>query len=225
MAKESVLYFSHDSNARNDNRVLELRAYMSWEGYGLYFAIIEILREQSNYNYPSNAKAGLALCLNISIEKLQELLDICFNNGLLIEKDDHFYSESLMNRMSMIDEKRAKRADAGRKGGKAKAKAKQKPSNAKANPSKKRKEKESKDKVNNNRGKRFSPPTIEQVKDYCSERKNTVDPQRFVDFYETKGWYVGKNKMKSWKAAVRTWEGNNFNKSKNTVPSQYDNIF
>ena len=54
--------------------------------------------------------------------------------------------------------------------------------------------------------KRFKPPTIQEVKAYCIERGNTVDPERFVDFYESKGWMVGKNKMKDWKAAVRTWE-------------------
>ena len=52
----------------------------------------------------------------------------------------------------------------------------------------------------------FKPPTLEEVQAYCTERGNLVDPQSFVDFYESKGWYVGKNKMKDWKAAVRTWE-------------------
>ena len=55
-------------------------------------------------------------------------------------------------------------------------------------------------------GKRFSPPTVEQVAEYVAERRCSVDPQRFVDFYAAKGWYVGKNKMKDWKASVRTWE-------------------
>jgi predicted phage replisome organizer len=53
---------------------------------------------------------------------------------------------------------------------------------------------------------RFAPPTTEEVKDYCRERKNQVDAERFIDFYESKGWMIGKNKMKDWKAAVRTWE-------------------
>lgn len=52
----------------------------------------------------------------------------------------------------------------------------------------------------------FKPPTAEEVKQYCQERHNKVDTQRFLDFYTMKGWYVGKNKMKDWKAAVRTWE-------------------
>ena len=58
----------------------------------------------------------------------------------------------------------------------------------------------------------FIPPTVEEVKEYCSERKNKVDAERFVDYYTSNGWCVGKNKMKDWKASVRTWE----NKRKNS---------
>lgn len=53
---------------------------------------------------------------------------------------------------------------------------------------------------------RFIPPTIDEVEAYCQERGNGVDPERFVDFYASKGWRVGKEPMKDWKAAVRTWE-------------------
>ncbi len=53
---------------------------------------------------------------------------------------------------------------------------------------------------------RFIPPTLEQITQYCNERNNLVDPVRFFNFYQSKGWMVGKNKMKDWKAAVRTWE-------------------
>lgn len=54
--------------------------------------------------------------------------------------------------------------------------------------------------------KRFIPPSLEEVTAYCKERNNSVNPNSFVDFYEAKGWYIGKNKMKDWKAALRTWE-------------------
>lgn len=54
--------------------------------------------------------------------------------------------------------------------------------------------------------KRFTPPTVSEVSDYCKERGNSVDPERFVDFYSSKGWKVGREPMKDWKAAVRTWE-------------------
>ena len=67
-------------------------------------------------------------------------------------------------------------------------------------------DKVSKDKDSVEKQKRFAPPTVDEVSAYCKERKNTVNAQRFVDFYASKGWKVGNQPMKDWKAAVRTWE-------------------
>ena len=53
---------------------------------------------------------------------------------------------------------------------------------------------------------RFIPPSADEVRAYCNERGNAVDADRFVDYYASKGWMIGKNKMKDWKAAVRNWE-------------------
>lgn len=53
---------------------------------------------------------------------------------------------------------------------------------------------------------RFSPPSVEEVQDYCFEKGLSMDAQRFVDYYESNGWMVGRNKMKDWKAAIRGWE-------------------
>lgn len=66
--------------------------------------------------------------------------------------------------------------------------------------------------------KRFTPPSVEEVKAYCLERGNGIDPESFVNFYASKGWLVGKNKMKDWKACVRTWEGRNSNKPADIEP-------
>lgn len=52
----------------------------------------------------------------------------------------------------------------------------------------------------------FTPPTIEEVREYCRSRNNNIDPEQFCSFYESKGWMVGQNRMKDWKASVRTWE-------------------
>lgn len=57
------------------------------------------------------------------------------------------------------------------------------------------------------KAKRFTPPSALEVSTYCEERKNGIVAQVFIDSYEAKGWMIGKNKMKDWKAAVRTWEG------------------
>ena len=74
---------------------------------------------------------------------------------------------------------------------------------------------------------KFIPPPVEEVAAYCRERNNRVDASRFVDFYTTKGWMVGKNKMKDWQSAVRTWERNNSGYQKQATPqinrNDYDN--
>jgi hypothetical protein len=56
---------------------------------------------------------------------------------------------------------------------------------------------------------KFIPPTFEQVQEYCRERNNSVDPQRWFDHYTSNGWMVGRTRMKDWKAGVRTWEHGN----------------
>ena len=68
--------------------------------------------------------------------------------------------------------------------------------------------------------KRFIPPTVEEVRAYCEQRHNNVDPQYFVDYQESRGWMVGKTKMKDWKAAVRTFERND---NSNRKPKQQYN--
>ena len=61
---------------------------------------------------------------------------------------------------------------------------------------------------------RFVKPKVEEIDAYCKERNNSVDAQQFFDYYESKGWKVGKSPMKDWKSAVRTWERNDFNNHK-----------
>lgn len=71
--------------------------------------------------------------------------------------------------------------------------------------------------------KTFSKPTVEEVKAYCSERKNNVDAEKFCDFYESKGWKVGKEPMKDWKACVRTWEKSSTSKPPSKPTNAYIN--
>ena len=76
--------------------------------------------------------------------------------------------------------------------------------------------------------KKFQKPTIEEIKSYCLERNNSINPIQFFDYYESKGWLIGKNPMKDWKACVRTWEQNQNKYNNNTSIEQkgefdYDN--
>lgn len=72
--------------------------------------------------------------------------------------------------------------------------------------------------------KRFEKPTLSQITQYCLERNNNVNAEQFYDYYESNGWKVGKNSMKNWKAAVRTWEKNNYNRKPVNKNSKEDAI-
>ena len=72
--------------------------------------------------------------------------------------------------------------------------------------------------------KRFEKPTLSEIKEYCIERNNNVDAQHFYDYYESNGWRVGKNSMKNWQAAVRTWERSEYRKPNSKKNSKEDAI-
>lgn len=76
------------------------------------------------------------------------------------------------------------------------------------------------DTLNDTLKKQFKKPTIEEIKNYCKERNNNINAETFYNFYESKGWYVGKNKMKDWKACIRTWEQKN--KKENKEPEWFN---
>lgn len=77
--------------------------------------------------------------------------------------------------------------------------------------------------VRGEKAKRFIPPSVEEVEQYCFERNNNIDAQSFINFYESKGWMIGKNKMKDWKAAVRTWERSRKQENKGNVFDEWRN--
>lgn len=72
--------------------------------------------------------------------------------------------------------------------------------------------------------KRFEKPSISDIKQYCIERNNNIDASQFYDYYESNGWKVGKNSMKDWKAAVRTWERSEYRKPNSKKNSKEDAI-
>ena len=72
---------------------------------------------------------------------------------------------------------------------------------------------------------RFIPPSVDDVREYCNERNNGIDPQAVVDWYTSNGWKVGKNPMKDWKAAVRTWERKGESSKEESSKSESTNPF
>lgn len=81
-----------------------------------------------------------------------------------------------------------------------------------------------KEEIDKEESKGFKKPSIQEIASYCNERKNGIDPKKFYNFYESKNWMIGKNKMKNWQACVRTWEQRD--KSDNgKLPEWFDKDF
>lgn len=68
---------------------------------------------------------------------------------------------------------------------------------------------------------RFKKPTLEEVEEYCLERKNNIDAENFINFYDSKGWKVGNTPMKDWKACIRTWEKKSFSNVRKTKEDDF----
>ena len=88
---------------------------------------------------------------------------------------------------------------------------------------------DSKKEKDKKRERRFTPPSLSEIKEYCQQRASdshpAVNPEKFRDYYEANGWKVGKNPMKDWKAAVRTWEQREKNPAREPPKKQKSEYF
>lgn len=114
MSKDAY-WFTHDSNARMDEKTLELRARYDWEGYGIFWAVIETLREQTGYEYQHARIAGLAVSIGKPREWMEQFIADCIEIGLLASDGQVFYSQSLNDRMERWDERRESNSKAAKK--------------------------------------------------------------------------------------------------------------
>ena len=111
---KDAYYFSHDSNARNDPKIVRLRKDKGWEAYGLFWAIIEKLREEKDYQLPVIHIPLLAYEFMVPDEIMN---DIIMNYDLfVITEDQYFYSDRLVRSMNLMNQKRQKQSEAGTKG-------------------------------------------------------------------------------------------------------------
>ena len=188
---KDAYYFSHDSNARNDQRVMKVRMKYGMEGYGIYFAIIEILRETKDYKIKYSDIDAIAYELKVE----QGIVDeIVFSYDLFeweinpdgksllvgmpnckMTDDDYFYSKSLKKRMEKMDIIREKRSLAGQKSAKIKQTNNKNKSNAQQMFNNKRKEKEIK--INNIKER------MQSFKDEIYIYKDKYDESLLADFY------------------------------------------
>lgn len=106
-------YFSHDSNARNDKNIIKLRRKLGMEGYGIYWCIIEILREEANHKMQLSRIDDIAFQIGSSVDMVNDVIN---SYQLFKIENDIFYSESLIRRMEMYKDVKTKLSEAGKKG-------------------------------------------------------------------------------------------------------------
>lgn len=142
--KKEAYYFSHDANAKDDPKILQLRMEMGWEGYGLFWALVELLRNESNHKMQKHYKS-IAYALHTQEDSIKKLIN---DFDLFATDDQFFWSESLLKRMELKEAKSDKMRNAANKrwnkGDDAKAMQMHSTSNAEAMQLKERKGKERK---------------------------------------------------------------------------------
>ena len=219
---KDAYYFSHDSNARNDQRLMKLRMKYGPEGYGIYFMIIEILRDTENYTlHISDVES---ICFDIRSES-EKIHDIIKNYNLFQFEGDYFYSKSLSRRMEKLDKIKETRRESGKQGAIASAKARQMLKNEKANEQQVKQSKVKKSKVKNSKVNVLEEKT-HLFKKQVFEFQSKYDLEMLEEFvlYWTEP-NKSKTKLKyeleqTWDYGrrLKRWAGNNF--VGNKAPSQ-----
>lgn len=192
--KKETYYFSHDYTARSDEKIKNLIYDFGYQGYGIYWALIEELYQNANA-LQTNYKR-IAFDMRVE-EKIIE--SIVQNYGLFIVENEYFGSLSVQRRLDMRNEKSNKARESAQKRWTKDANALQ--TQSESNAIKESKVKESKRKV-------FIKPNIEEIK----QEFPNFNAEHFFNYYESNGWMVGRNKMKDWKATVKNWMAKDYNK-------------
>ena len=206
-------YFTHDSNAKDDPKCVLLIEQLGMEGYGIYWMLVETLRDQPDYTYRVANIPALARRYNTSVEKVRTVV---YNYALFTVKEDRiFYSESLNRRMQLFNESRAKRSEAGRLGNTARWGVSQTHRNAIAMQSqslaikiKESKVKESKVNTTPKNTNVFIPPSLDEVVEYFDDNGYTRDAaERAYAYYTERNWVDSKgSQVKNWKSkCIAVW--------------------
>lgn len=208
MAKD-VYYFPHEATAHSDPKITKLLMALKAEGYGIYWVIIEMLRNEESLMLTKNDYDAIAYQSHSDCMTVARVVE---DFGLFsVSQGGSFCSESLIKRVELYREKSRKYSQNAHKKWSNHAMALQShmQSHSHGNALKERKGKE----IKLNKTAKSSlfvkdnPPCLSDVFTYCQERKNGIDAQSFIDKNEAVGW-VDKNKVpyRDWKAVVRNWE-------------------
>ena len=219
-------WFKHDTSANMDAKLQDVLLDYGLEGYGLYWYCIELIagkisKDNLTFSLEHDARI-IARNTGSSPQKVQEMMKRFIDLGLFESSDGVITCLKLAKRLdqSMTSNAKMRELISAIKNhdGVMTESIEYLTESCKNRIEENRKEK-NKQKVKH---KRFNPPTIEELSNYCMERQNSVDAHKFIDYYTANGWKVGKNQMKDWKAAVRTWERNTDNST--TKPLSRPNL-
>ncbi|NIW50573.1 MAG: DUF4373 domain-containing protein [candidate division Zixibacteria bacterium] len=203
-------WFKHDSDAHRDAKLKRIMMKYGMEGYGLYWHCVELIAgsvDQHNITFELEHDAEIiAHDTGIHYERVQEMMSYMVSLGLFENSAGTITCMKLAKRLdqSMTSSPELRKI------------IKQLHNNEQLSAPESRQNHDpvmTKSEQNRSEEKRrekkrsvFTPPTVDEVRQYCQERGNNVDPESFIAHYEANGWYRGKTKIKDWKACVITWE-------------------
>lgn len=196
-------WFKHLTQSHTDEKLAELVSDCGLEGYGFWWMLMEIVAsqcvdEKCHVTYSLPQWSRLLYCHHHKVSKYLGKLGV---TGIVrVEYLEGKIRVTIPNLLKYRDEYTRKSGHS-----------------QEVIPPKKENKKDKKV----NQGRLFAPPSLEEVKGYCSERKNDVDPEKWLNHYQAKNWMIGKNKMKDWQAAVRTWEKTTKEKAECTTPAWF----
>jgi hypothetical protein len=192
--KKETFYFSHDYTAKSDEKIKNLIYEFGYEGYGIYWSLIEELYQNANA-LQTNYKR-IAFDMRVDENKVQSIIE---NFDLFVVENGFFGSLSVQRRLDMRNEKSNKARESAQKRWIKDANAL--PTQSDSNAIKESKVKENKRKV-------FIKPTIQDIKNEFP----TFNAEHFFNYYESNGWMIGRNKMKDWRATVKNWMAKDYDK-------------
>lgn len=229
---KSKMYFKHDIYATVNDRNLRAvcKAYPVW-GEAVFFSVITMLYrvDGKTYEIDDLIEDVADSLFTDNVEKIGEIINVLVSKNLLKKRSTKVWSERVKNECEGWKSYTCTQASYGRIGGLKSGKNKSLSDNEierlplgdpeaslrvpqankiiiKEKEIKKESNKEKKEETDAVSTHTFRKPTLEEITQYCTERKNTVDVNLFFDFYESKGWKVGNQPMKDWRACIRTWE-------------------
>lgn len=195
-------WFKHDSDAHRNAKLRKLTIKYGMTGYGLYWYCLELITndiKQSKVTFELEHDAEIiAEDTGINYQLVQEMMGYMINLGLFENSNGVITCLSLLKRLdqSMTSSAPLRKLLSSLKNH----------DEVMTNSDLVMQDKTRLDKTRQDKREKFIPPTLEQVKEYCSSRNNNIDPEKFFDYYQSIGWVRGRSKIKNWKACVHTWE-------------------